>query len=371
MTTSNPAGHPAHGVPEPYPLLLQPEFHGRVWGGRRLAEVLHAQLPDGPVGESWSMGNDNHVVNGPLTGQTLGALIAGNPHGMLGSVVLASGRQDLPLLFKILDANDLLSIQVHPDDPYARNVEKVDFGKTEAWYVIDAQPGAYVIHGFSRPVTPDEVRAGLADGSIVNLLRKVPLQAGETFLVPAGTVHAIGGGLLLGEIQENSDTTYRLYDWGRPRELHIDKSLAVMQPGPPGFGPSKGLKVDVKGGAITYLCACRYFAYQLVAVQGGIELDTLGHSFHVLFCQAGEGVVRYSGGAVPVSAGQALFIPSAVRDYEIESTDARVLCSFVPDLRADIITPLQEAGYDAAQIGALGGPPNNELARLIDPACNA
>jgi mannose-6-phosphate isomerase len=206
---------------------------------------------------------------------------------------------------------------------------------------------------------------------VAECFHRIPVTAGDTMFLPSGRVHAIGAGLVIFEIQENSDTTYRLYDWGRPRELHIDKSLAVLQPGPPGFGPSKGLKVDVKGGAITYLCACRYFAYQLLAVQGGIELDTLGHSFHVLFCQAGEGVVRYSGGAVPVSAGQTLFIPSAVRDYEIESTDARVLCSFVPDLRADIITPLQEAGYDAAQIGALGGPPNNELARLIDPACNA
>jgi mannose-6-phosphate isomerase len=363
-----PAGRPPFSLS---PLPLQPLFHERVWGGRRLAETLGADLPDGPIGESWSMGADNPVTAGPLAGQTLGALVAAAPEAMLGRLALRGGRTDLPLLFKILDANDMLSIQVHPDDPYARQVEGVAFGKTEAWYVLDAAPGAYVIHGFNRAVTADEVRGGLADGSVTQLLRRVELRAGDTLLVPAGTVHAIGGGLLIGEIQENSDITYRLYDWGRPREMHVDKSLAVMNAERASFGPSPGAVVQDAGGALRFLVACRYFLYQDLAVTSGLALDTERRSFHVLFCRQGSATVRYPGGAAPLGPGQTIFVPAGLGAYRLEGAGARVLRMLVPDLRVDVIAPLLEAGFSAAQIGALGGAPGNELERAVAPACNA
>ena len=364
-----PPDPPSPGA-EPYPLRLRPAFHARVWGGRRLASVLGADLPDGTIGESWSMGTDSVVENGPAAGQTLGALIAAAPGALLGRTVRASGRTDLPLLFKILDAQDLLSIQVHPDDAYARAHEQAAFGKTEAWYVLDAVPGAYVIHGFTRPVAPDELRAALADGSITGLMRRVELQAGDAFLVPAGTVHAIGGGLLLAEIQENSDVTYRLYDWGRPREMHIERGLAVLQAGPPGFGKSTPLDVPADGSTIRYLVACRYFVYQALAVAGALPLDTEQRSLHVLYCTAGAGVLHWGGGSLPFAQGQTLFLPAALGAYTLEGTAARLLRVFVPDLRADVVAPLQAAGYPPGQIAALAGPPGNEIARLLDPACN-
>jgi mannose-6-phosphate isomerase len=355
---------------ELYPLQLKPEFHARVWGGRRLAEVLGAELPPGPIGESWSMGTENVVQNGPWAGQTLGALVAAQPDAILGRTVRASGRDDLPLLFKILDANDLLSIQVHPDDRYARSVAGAAFGKTEAWYILDAAPGAYVIHGFTRPVTPDEIRAGLGDGSITGLLRKVELHAGDSLLVPAGTVHAIGGGLLLAEIQENSNITYRLYDWGRPREMHVEESLAVLHPRPPGYGPATPLDVADAGGTIRYLVACRHFAYQALEVQDRLDLHTERRSLHVLFCYAGEATVHYRDQAIPIAPGQTLFIPAGLGAYAVAGAGARLLRAFVPDLAEDVIAPLMDVGYTAAQIGALGGPPGNELERAIAPACN-
>ncbi|HMA34764.1 MAG TPA: type I phosphomannose isomerase catalytic subunit [Chloroflexia bacterium] len=357
--------------PEVYPLRVQPELHARVWGGRRLAAVLDVPLPDGPIGESWSMGQANRVLNGPWAGQTLGQLVAAHPRALLGRTVLAGGRRDLPLLFKIIDANDLLSIQVHPDDHYARTVEQAAFGKTEAWYVLDAAPGATVIHGFARPVTAAEVVGGLGDGSITGLVRTLELRAGDSLLVPAGTVHAIGGGLLLAEIQENSDLTYRLYDWGRPRETHVEKSLAVLHPGPPGFAQSAPLEVATAGGTIRYLVACPYFAYQALAVQGTLSLDTAQRSFHILFGYGGAVTVGYGRGTVPLHSGQTILVPAALGAYTLDSAGGRVLRALVPDLHADVIAPLRAAGYAPAPIAALGGAPGNELARLLAPAAHA
>lgn len=363
---SSPSSQPAPTV-SVYPLLLRPEFHARVWGGRRLAEVLGAELPEGAIGESWSMGTDNKVLNGPLAGQALGKLCEAHPDIMLGSAVLAGGRTDLPLLFKILDAQDLLSIQVHPEDDYAREVEHVPFGKTEAWYTLDATPGAYVIHGFTRPVTPEEVRAGLVDGSVVEVLRKVELHPGDSLLVPAGTVHAIGGGLLLGEIQENSDITYRLYDWGRPREMHIEKGLEVMTPRPAGFSTSPPLPVQSGESVISYLVACRYFLYRELSVQNRLDLDTGGRSFHCLFCFSGEGAVGYgsNGGrkTLAFKQGQTVFIPAALGSYSLVGGGVRLLDACVPDLHLDVVEPLLAAGYSPEQIGALGGAPGNEVAQ--------
>jgi mannose-6-phosphate isomerase len=360
--------------PAVYPMLLQPEFHERVWGGQRLADVLGAELPDGKIGESWSMGADNLILNGPLAGKSLGTVASTQPDLMLGSVVLASGRTDLPLLFKVLDAQELLSIQVHPDDQQALEMEHMPYGKSEAWYCLDATPGAYVIHGFSRPVTLDEVRNGLADGGIVNMLRKIELRPGESILVPAGTVHAIGGGLLLGEIQENSNITYRLYDWGRPREMHIEQGSAVLDPEPPGFSVSEPLRVNIGESVVRYLLACNYFLYQEITVQGQLDRDTRGCSFHSLFCFEGKGELRYleaeSGQeqALTFAQGQTIFVPAALGAYTLEGAGCKLLNSSVPDLENDVIAPLLDAGYQPDKIGALGGRPGNELEQLIS-AC--
>ena len=316
------------------------------------------------------MGTANRVADGPEAGRTLGVVIASDPTATLGRTVLASGRTDLPLLFKIIDADELLSIQVHPDDRYARTVEGAAFGKSEAWHILAATPGAYVIHGFTRAVTPAEIRAGLGDGAITGLLRRVELRAGDTFYVPAGTVHAIGGGLLLAEIQENSDLTYRLYDWGRPRELHIDRSLDVLHARPPGFGPSQALVVSAETSTIAYLVACRYFVYQALDVVDSLDCDTEGRSFHVLFAQSGNGSIAWDGGSAPVQAGETLFVPAALRHYRISGTGLRLLRAFVPDVLEDVIGPLLAAGHPAAAIAALGGGVGNELERAIAPICN-
>jgi mannose-6-phosphate isomerase len=320
------------------------------------------------------MGDTNPVLNGPLAGQPLGQLAAAHPNLMLGSAALATGRADLPLLFKILDAQDSLSIQVHPDDSYAREVEQEPAGKTEAWYCLDAEPGAYVIHGFTRQITPAEIRAGLADGSIERALRKVPLRPGDAIFVPAGTVHAIGGGLLLGEIQQNSDTTYRLYDWGRPREMHIQQGLTVLDPNPPGFAVSNPLTTHHDSSTVRYLLACRYFAYRQLTVRGQLHLQTQGRSFQSLFCYEGTGQIRYSeynnsgpksGHTLAFAHGQTIFVPAALGAFTLEGDNCRLLNSFVPDLGEDVLSPLRQAGHSPASIAALGGPPGNDLEQLI------
>lgn len=354
-------------TPAVYPMLLQPEFHERIWGGRRLADVLGAELPDGNIGESWSMGTDNLILNGDLEGSRLGTVAATQPDLMLGSTVLASGRTDLPLLFKILDAQELLSIQVHPNDRQALEVEHMPYGKSEAWYCLDASPGAYVIHGFNRELTAEETRGGLGDGTIVSALRKIELHPGDSILVPAGTVHAIGGGLLLGEIQENSNITYRLYDWGRPREMHIEQGMGVLHASPPDFAVSESLSVALGESTVRYLVACPYFLYQEIIVQGQLKLDTHRRSFHSLFCFAGSGRLHYvesesdQDEVLEFAQGQTIFVPAALGTYTLEGEGLKLLRSLVPDLAQDVIAPLLEAGYSPAEIAALGGGQGNEI----------
>jgi mannose-6-phosphate isomerase len=330
------------------------------------------------------MSTNSLVLNGPLAGRALGPLVRAHPGALLGNRCLAENWTELPLLFKVLDAQDLLSVQVHPDDRYAREVEGMPFGKTEAWYTLDAEQGAYVIHGFARPVTREEVQAALAEGRddrILGMLRKVPLRRGDSLFVPAGTVHAIGGGLLLAEIQQNSDITYRLYDWGRPREMHVKQGLAVMNCHPPSFSVSVPLEVRQAGGTIRYLVACRYFLFRELAVRGRLSPEPTGasgpdapthsqggQSFHCLFCFEGAGLLLYTGaqGAdarFAFEQGQTIFVPAAIGPYTIEG-ECRLLNATVPDLWHDVAKPLLNAGYGPGQIGALGGEPDNELARI-------
>ena len=223
-----------------YPLLLTPALHRRVWGGDRLAK-LHAagesQVTEGlePIGESWLLDADSVVANGSHAGQTLGALAHRFGSALVGTVPHARYGSRFPLLLKLLDAAQPLSVQVHPADDYALTHEAATghLGKSEAWYVLEASDGATVLWGVTEPLTPEQMRAAATDGSLPQLMHNVPVARGSVVVNPAGTLHAVGAGILLFEIQQASDLTYRLYDYGRlgadgrPRELHLDKAAAV------------------------------------------------------------------------------------------------------------------------------------------------
>lgn len=217
---------------KPYPLKTVPIFKPRIWGGRKLKAVFDKDLPtDAKIGESWELADlpqdKSTIANGQFAGQILASLVEQYPQAIAG---IRDFPKPFPLLVKLLDAQDVLSVQVHPDPQTCRRMGQGN-PKTECWYVIDAEPGAVIYKGLKRAVTKEEFAEAIKNGTTADLLAKVPVQPGECHFLPAGTAHAIGAGLLIAEIQTPSDTTYRLFDWnrtddaGRPRPLHIDEAL--------------------------------------------------------------------------------------------------------------------------------------------------
>ena len=356
-----------------YPLLLDPVMKAKLWGGRMLESVVRKTLPAGQaIGETWEAWQGCVVANGPHRGRALGALIADDPRGMLGVL----GGEQLPLLFKYIDARDHLSVQVHPDDAQAQELERYPFGKTEAWYVLHADPGASLVHGFRRPLDEAVVRDALARGTLTDLLAFVPVQPGDVLFVPAGLVHAIGKGIVLAEIQQNSDTTYRFYDWdrrddaGQPRELHVEQSLRVSHLDAPAAHTVPALMIDQAGWSRAFLVACRYFALERWHVSRTVPAPAPAGKFHIVSSLSGEAQIAYGQDEiVTVAHGQTLFVPAALGAYQIRPVEpaCELLCAYVPDLVADVVVPLREAGFADADILRLGGPleRHNDLHPLV------
>jgi len=315
-----------------YPLLLNPALHVKVWGGRRLESIMGKTLPtDEPYGESWEMHDTAMVMNGPLAGQSLGEVLAQYGPDLVGPD--HDPAEGLPLLAKILDADDWLSVQVHPDDEQARELEGQPRGKTEAWYVLDGEPGAKIVIGVQPGTTPEQMAAAIESNTLENLLVYAEVGPGDVLFVRAGTIHALGSGLLIYEIQQSSDTTYRLYDWGRlgldgkPREMHIEKGKRVANLNTlpeiihTAQNPAQVVEIVDSPFFVTRL-------YQLNdAVGTHVDLDTGGTRFHILTCI--DGLVSVSAGAIQIelAKGRTALIPASVGAYTLEGT-GRVLCSY-------------------------------------------
>src|SRR5438270_317886 len=251
-----------------HPIRLEASLHETIWGGRRLERDGWKRLPAGgiAIGEAWETEVSTVVQNGPYAGQTLGELVELLGPALLGEEVMAIFGRRFPLLAKFIDANAQLSVQVHPGDAYAATHEEGKLGKTEFWYILAAEPNATVIYGFKDPTTRAEVQRAIQEVTLETLLHEEQVVAGDVIFVPAGTVHAIGSGVMLYELQEYSDLTYRMYDYGRltaagtPRPLHIERSLDVSC-----YEPAHPIKVKPvllkEDPAYKDLClvACRYF----------------------------------------------------------------------------------------------------------------
>lgn len=303
-----------------YPLLLEPRLYVKVWGGRNLAHTLAKTLPtDQPYGESWELHDTSVVINGPWAGETIGALTQTHGAALIGAH--NDPAEGFPLLAKFLDAADWLSIQVHPDDQFAAQLEGQARGKTEAWYIIRAEPGARLVIGVKSDTTREEMAAAIRENRLEDYLVYAEVNAGDVFYIPAGTIHAIGPGLTLYEIQQCSDTTYRLYDWGRmdlngaPRPLHIDKAItvsniAILPQIARTFAPDQPI---IQG---PYFVTWRDHFEQESRV-----LDTEGRVFHALTCVDGTLTVEYAGGdPVSFSTGQTVLIPAALGGYTLHGT---------------------------------------------------
>lgn len=317
-----------------YPLTLEPFLRPMVWGGRKLETHLGKPLPtDQPYGESWEIFWQNRVTNGPFAGRTLGEVITAQPEAMTGR---ADATAEFPLLVKFLDAEQWLSVQVHPDDAKALELEGEPRGKTECWYIIDAEPGAQLAYGLCEALDAAGFRAAVASGRARNVLQYVPVAAGDFIFVPAGTQHAIGPGILLYELQQTSDTTYRVYDWdrvgldGKPRDLHLDKALAVTNytVNPPATRPYTFEHNEHAGYSAAELMRGQYFSLDLLNITQQCPRDTGGVHAHLLSAIRGAAEIRGVGFApVPLPAGSSAFIPAIVGRYHLVG-NADVLCAW-------------------------------------------
>jgi len=297
-----------------YPLQLTPEYRDYVWGGSRLRPGIV------PTAEAWVVYEHNRIAAGPPQGLTLGEAARQQGANLLGRRAVQQTAERFPLLIKLLDCAQWLSLQVHPDDEQALALEGPGFfGKTEAWHVLEADPGAQLIAGLKAGTPPDVLAASIRQGTILDWVQYLSVQAGDTLLVRPGVVHALGPGLLVYEVQQTSDVTYRVYDWGRPqtpqRRLHIEKALAVVRPDVATAVCPLPPLVD---GEPRLLCQSAYFSLEILSARERcVELNTQGESFHALTVIAGEAELRLKGGFCRLKRFASAIVPAAAGPYEI------------------------------------------------------
>lgn len=295
-----------------YPLKFQPIYKERVWGGAHIAAMFGRETEKEKIGESWELACHPHgmsvVANGEFTGKTLQELVACYKTELLGQ--RWQQAENFPLLLKILDANEPLSVQVHPSDAYP-GLADGESGKHEAWYVLAAAADARIVYGLNEHVKKQDVIAALETGRIMDILHVVPVRTGDMIVVPAGVIHALLGGIVVCEIQQNSDTTYRVYDYdrlgddGRPRALHTDKALEVIDFD---FVPQTDFTA--------HTVSCEYFSMTKHVVAGQSVFKPAGQ-FIVLFIVSGSGQVNYKDYCEDIAAGEAILLPACLDEVVI------------------------------------------------------
>ncbi len=314
-----------------YPLRFEPVILPKVWGARRMGKLLGKKLPGTtPIGESWEVSDHANgmsvVTNGPLKGKTFRQLLQADPFGLAGPDGLtAEGR--FVLLFKFLDADGYTSVQVHPDDAYARQHEKDKSGKTEAWYILHAEPGAKLVRGTRPGVDRKAFETALKKKHLEQTLEFFTVSTGDVISLPAGVLHALGPGITIAEIQQNCDTTYRVFDWnrkgfdGKPRELHMKKALDVIRF--EDVGPSRHPKKTVSPANPLQenLITCDMFAVDRVVTDGAFPLKERHGKFDIIATLSGRGRVACTGGTEPITTGETLFLPACLDEATVEADD--------------------------------------------------
>lgn len=312
-----------------YPLRFHPVYKEYIWGGGRIPELFHRNKPAGIYAESWEISTHpdgvTAIANGPLAGKTLRDLLPEHKTALLGKNVKGD---DFPLLIKLIDARDTLSVQVHPNDANAPAVHGEP--KTEMWYFLEGDGSSRVYCGLKPGTGESGFLKALENKTFSDILQSVPARKGEAVFVPGGCVHAIGAGCLILEIQQNSNTTYRIYDWdrvdagGRGRELHLDKAMQVID-----WENSADPRCKVSG---TVIQSCGYFRLDRFAFKEKREFILSGDSFNALFVADGSGAVLWEGGEEKLSPGQSWLIPAALGNCTVvpEHTSMTLLSVTVP-----------------------------------------
>lgn len=312
-----------------YPLKFESIYFDKIWGGRDL-EKFKEDLPEGNIGESWDVAchpdGTSVVANGEFKGVKLDDLIAAKGNEVVGSEI---PKDRFPLLLKLINSNDKLSIQVHPDDEYGYRVEG-ESGKTEAWYVLDAKEGASLIVGVKKGCTKEQFKKSIEEGTLEEYSNKINIEKGETYFIKSGLMHAICEGAIIAEIQQNSNTTYRVYDFNRGREVHIEKALDVVNLDLEGK-KSAGLKIEAEGYSKTYLCLAKEFSLEKYEVATSFTEESDKERFFIFTCVEGNGVLEYEKGSEPIKRGESLLIPAALGKYSFKGNMV-LLKSYVPDV---------------------------------------
>ena len=325
-----------------YPIRLAGSLHETIWGGRRLERDRWKQLPSQEVaiGESWETEVSTIVQNGPYAGQTLGEVVNELGSALLGAQAVKTFGQRFPLLAKFIDANAQLSVQVHPTDEYAAIHECGNLGKTEFWYILAAEPGARIVYGFKTATTREAVQEAIQTVTLDRLLYEEVVQPGDVIFVPAGTVHAIGSGVMLYELQEYSDVTYRMYDYGRltasgkARDLHIERSLDVARYDGATRGKVKPVALaSGTGYEERCLVACKCFLTRELNLQPPAVVESSTTNSCVIMTSLGAAIEVQYGPAYRYSEalerGQTMVLPAALGNYRLVGSGL-LLCSYVP-----------------------------------------
>ena len=316
-----------------YIMKLEAPCKDYIWGGNRLRNEFGKKSDADKIAESWELSchkdGESVVANGEFKGKTLSAVISECGKEILGSD--CARFDNFPILIKLIDALDNLSVQVHPNNDYALRVEG-EYGKTEMWYIVDCDEGAELLYGFKHEITKEEFEQRIKNNTLLEVTNNVPVHKGDVFFIESGTLHAIGKGILIAEIQQNSNTTYRIYDYGRvgndgkPRELHVEKAGEVTELTPPKY-PTKpmGGVVAENGYKKQLLSTCEYFNVHKLEVSEQAELEAKDTSFNSILVLEGEGKI----GDILLKKGESCFIPAGFGKYTFEGRAEIILTDVV------------------------------------------
>jgi mannose-6-phosphate isomerase len=314
-----------------YPLKFQPILKDKIWGGQKLQQLLHKSTSSTKAGESWEIsdveGDTSIVANGPLKGTSLKTLMDTYTSDLMGAKNFRQFGNKFPLLIKFIDAKQDLSVQLHPNDELAK-ARHNSFGKTEMWYVVQADPASNLIVGFNQEMTPELYVNHLEDKTLQSILNFDAVKAGDTYFIEVGRIHAIGAGVLLAEIQQTSDITYRVYDWdrvdadGNERELHNDIALEAFD-----FDMPDNFRVQYapKSNVSTELVSCPYFTTNVLEVTETISKQNTQDSFVIYMCVEGKANLEVDGIVTEFSMGETVLIPACIETFSISSNHAKLL----------------------------------------------
>jgi len=314
-----------------YPLKFQPILKDKIWGGQKLQQLLHKSTSSTKAGESWEIsdveGDTSIVANGPLKGTSLKTLMDTYTSDLMGAKNFRQFGNKFPLLIKFIDAKQDLSVQLHPNDKLAK-ARHNSFGKTEMWYVVQADPASNLIVGFNQEMTPELYVKHLEDKTLQSILNFDAVKAGDTYFIEVGRIHAIGAGVLLAEIQQTSDITYRVYDWdrvdanGNERELHNDIALEAFD-----FDMPDNFRVQYapKSNVSTELVSCPYFTTNVLEVTETISKQNTQDSFVIYMCVEGKANLVVDGIVTEFSMGETVLIPACIETFSISSNHAKLL----------------------------------------------